>query len=244
MTAAATGSLSGSAPRSDRTTAFPYDTRIGFANPDFRSPAVDEERAPVGLRRARTAGSASGGILSSGLGIAPNVPTTRRRLLVGFVPVAANPGEAEGACGDNEAVQFRISGRWRSLKKGDTSTSAHPSSGPCSPCSSSRPTGSCPLTGSSTSSGVGNSARGDQLPGRLHLDLRRVLEPNRAPGQRSRVLVTQPPGYPLRVDPGDLDAARFEAAAREGRRLLAEGRPAEARDYLQDALALWRPRPR
>ena len=71
-------------------------------------------------------------------------------------------------------------------------------------------------------------------------NLRRVLEPSRAPGQPPRVLVTQPPGYLLRVDPGDLDAARFETGAAEGRRLLGEGRPAEARDLLQAALGLWR----
>ena len=56
--------------------------------------------------------------------------------------------------------------------------------------------------------------------------LRRILEPGRGPRDPARVLVTQPPGYVLRLDDSEVDARRFEAAALEGRRLLEEGRPA------------------
>jgi DNA-binding SARP family transcriptional activator/streptogramin lyase len=46
-------------------------------------------------------------------------------------------------------------------------------------------------------------------------------------------LLTRPPGYLLRVDPGELDVERFEALAERGR---AEGDP----KLLREALALWR----
>jgi DNA-binding SARP family transcriptional activator len=62
--------------------------------------------------------------------------------------------------------------------------------------------------------------------------LRRALDPG--------VLVTRAPGYQLRVDEGDIDLHRFEAAVEEGRAALTEGRPADARRSLHDALALWR----
>jgi DNA-binding SARP family transcriptional activator len=54
------------------------------------------------------------------------------------------------------------------------------------------------------------------------------------------VLVTRPPGYLLRVGPGELDLHRFERLVEEGRRLLASGRAADAAARLRDALALWR----
>jgi DNA-binding SARP family transcriptional activator len=62
--------------------------------------------------------------------------------------------------------------------------------------------------------------------------LRKVL-----PGD---MLVTRPPGYLLRVGPGELDLHRFERLVEEGRRLLAGGRAADAAARLRDALALWR----
>lgn len=70
--------------------------------------------------------------------------------------------------------------------------------------------------------------------------LRRILEPDRPPRVAPAVLVTHPPGYLLRIDPERLDAARFEAAASEGRSLLSEGRPRDARHRLDEGLALWR----
>ncbi|MGH9157255.1 MAG: BTAD domain-containing putative transcriptional regulator [Acidimicrobiales bacterium] len=70
--------------------------------------------------------------------------------------------------------------------------------------------------------------------------LRRALEPGRAAGTASTVLVTRAPGYVLCVEPGALDATRFEALASEGHRLLAGGRPQAALGVLDEALALWR----
>jgi DNA-binding SARP family transcriptional activator len=61
--------------------------------------------------------------------------------------------------------------------------------------------------------------------------LRRVLGPER--------LLTQSPGYVLRVEPGELDAERFERLAVEGQRALDEGRAEEASDRLTAALDLW-----
>jgi DNA-binding SARP family transcriptional activator len=71
-------------------------------------------------------------------------------------------------------------------------------------------------------------------------NLRRALEPARPIRTPPRVLVTQPPGYRLVVESGDLDAARFVALAEEGHGLLEEERPAEAVQVLREALGLWR----
>jgi DNA-binding SARP family transcriptional activator len=62
--------------------------------------------------------------------------------------------------------------------------------------------------------------------------LRKALQP----GAEEDLLVTRPPGYELRLAPGQLDLHRFE-------RLVAEARAAEpgtAAAKLRDALALWR----
>jgi predicted ATPase/DNA-binding SARP family transcriptional activator len=47
-------------------------------------------------------------------------------------------------------------------------------------------------------------------------------------------------GYRLRVEPGTLDAARFEQTSVDGRRALAEGNPELARALTGRALSLWR----
>lgn len=62
-------------------------------------------------------------------------------------------------------------------------------------------------------------------------DLRRLLDRD--------TLLTRPPGYLLRAEDGQIDAARFERLACEGRRLLAS-QPASAAARLREALALWR----
>ncbi|OJF09763.1 AfsR/SARP family transcriptional regulator [Couchioplanes caeruleus] len=67
--------------------------------------------------------------------------------------------------------------------------------------------------------------------------LRRRLE--RGAGEPRR-LVSQPPGYLLRVHPGELDLQRFEALAASGRRHLAAGAALAAAADLRAALALWR----
>jgi WD40 repeat protein/DNA-binding SARP family transcriptional activator len=53
-------------------------------------------------------------------------------------------------------------------------------------------------------------------------------------------LVTQAPGYLLRLPDDAFDVARFEAGLAEGRSLLSRGDPAGAVTALRDALALWR----
>jgi len=50
-------------------------------------------------------------------------------------------------------------------------------------------------------------------------------------------------GYVLHVEPGAIDAERFEAVLEQGRRDLAEGRAQAARRALEDALALVRGAP-
>jgi len=54
------------------------------------------------------------------------------------------------------------------------------------------------------------------------------------------VILTRPPGYVVHLTPEALDSARFERLAAEGRRVLAAGEPAAAREHLADALTLWR----
>jgi DNA-binding SARP family transcriptional activator len=71
-------------------------------------------------------------------------------------------------------------------------------------------------------------------------NLRRALEPERPPRAPATVLLTRPPGYLLRLATSDLDAARFEALAEEGRRHLLRGDAVAAHAALTDALALWR----
>ena len=54
------------------------------------------------------------------------------------------------------------------------------------------------------------------------------------------VLLTEPVGYRLRVEPDGLDLERFESLLGQGRQLLAEDSPVEAAEALRQALALWR----
>jgi DNA-binding SARP family transcriptional activator len=49
-----------------------------------------------------------------------------------------------------------------------------------------------------------------------------------------------PGGYALAVEPGELDARRFEALAGEGESALVAGDPQRAAEALRGALALWR----
>jgi SARP family transcriptional regulator, regulator of embCAB operon len=71
-------------------------------------------------------------------------------------------------------------------------------------------------------------------------NLRRTLEPQRKPWHPSRRLVTQWPGYLLRVEAGELDVMCFEGLVAEGARALDTGEPERARHLLTEALALWR----
>jgi DNA-binding SARP family transcriptional activator len=70
--------------------------------------------------------------------------------------------------------------------------------------------------------------------------LRKVLEPDRGAGMAGRLLVTRAPGYLLLVEPEQLDVARFERLAGEGRRALAAADPERAATTLNKALGLWR----
>ncbi len=69
--------------------------------------------------------------------------------------------------------------------------------------------------------------------------LRRVLEPERSARAPSQVLVTQDPGYVLRVADDQVDALLFQVLARKAHNDLAGGRPAAAAARLEDAFALW-----
>src|SRR5215207_6105425 len=67
-----------------------------------------------------------------------------------------------------------------------------------------------------------------------------VLQVRRALRQGAAALRTEAGGYLLRVEPGELDADRFEALAAEGRAALDAGDPAFAAERLREGLALWR----
>src|SRR5262249_46292828 len=62
--------------------------------------------------------------------------------------------------------------------------------------------------------------------------LRRALGPAR--------IESAPAGYRLVADPDDVDAARSEQLAADGRRALAAGAPVDASELLAEALGLWR----
>ncbi|WP_432543566.1 BTAD domain-containing putative transcriptional regulator [Kineococcus sp. SYSU DK002] len=73
--------------------------------------------------------------------------------------------------------------------------------------------------------------------------LRRALEPDRPPRAPAHVLVTSPPGYALRLEPGAVDAWTFETVLTRTGSLLAQGTPdgaEQALQSLQEALDLWR----
>jgi predicted ATPase/DNA-binding SARP family transcriptional activator len=70
--------------------------------------------------------------------------------------------------------------------------------------------------------------------------LRRVLEPGRPARTPARVLVTQDPGYLLRVEDDRVDALRFQELARQAHGYLEGGQSGAAAACLADALALWR----
>ncbi|MER7504783.1 BTAD domain-containing putative transcriptional regulator [Nonomuraea pusilla] len=73
--------------------------------------------------------------------------------------------------------------------------------------------------------------------------LRKTLEPHRSPRTPARVLRTREPGYLLDVEPGQVDANRFERAAEAAQAALAAGDPAGAERLLAPALAEWRGEP-
>jgi DNA-binding SARP family transcriptional activator len=70
--------------------------------------------------------------------------------------------------------------------------------------------------------------------------LRKALTAKEGGAQR---LFARPPGYVLRVEPGELDLELFEQAVAEGRRALTQDDPERAARLLQEGLSLWRGRP-
>jgi len=70
--------------------------------------------------------------------------------------------------------------------------------------------------------------------------LRRALEPARERGDPAELLLTQSPGYVLRIGPDDLDAHRFERLLTEGRKERESSDYATAAARLGEALELWR----
>ena len=88
---------------------------------------------------------------------------------------------------------------------------------------------------------------GDEPPARAMASLqayvsrlRRLLQPEGDRRGRSDVVVTQPPGYLLRVAPESIDAVRFERQAVDGIRLMAGGDAGGALAALDRALTVWR----
>jgi DNA-binding SARP family transcriptional activator len=73
--------------------------------------------------------------------------------------------------------------------------------------------------------------------------LRKVLEPERAPGSPPTVLRREPGGYRLVVAADRIDSARYAALAAEAGELLAGGAAARALQCAEEAGALWRGRP-
>jgi WD40 repeat protein/DNA-binding SARP family transcriptional activator len=78
-------------------------------------------------------------------------------------------------------------------------------------------------------------------PLRNHVSrLRKVLRPVATDEPR---LVARPPGYLLRVEPGELDLDTFERFVADAREALAEADPESAAESLRAAEALWEGRP-
>ncbi|MDQ1385461.1 MAG: hypothetical protein QOG65_2840, partial [Actinomycetota bacterium] len=69
--------------------------------------------------------------------------------------------------------------------------------------------------------------------------LRRTLEPNRSARAAAAVLVSQAPGYLLRVEPDDIDSLRFERLVADAKSLTVAD-PEQAITTFDAALALWR----
>lgn len=67
-------------------------------------------------------------------------------------------------------------------------------------------------------------------------NLRRLLEPDRAPRAPASVLVSSPPGYAMRLDTDAVDAWRFEAVLRAAPGIA---NPRQRRSAIEDALAVW-----
>lgn len=70
--------------------------------------------------------------------------------------------------------------------------------------------------------------------------LRRVVEPPREAGAAPQILVSEAPGYVLRLDPDAVDVHRFAVIVNEARSAAAAGYATQALEHFDAALALWR----
>ncbi|GGZ46806.1 hypothetical protein GCM10010387_46580 [Streptomyces inusitatus] len=70
--------------------------------------------------------------------------------------------------------------------------------------------------------------------------LRGVLSAGYGRGERAATLLTQSPGYMIRVDPDQVDLHLFQRWVGQAREKQAQGAPESAARLLHDALALWR----
>jgi len=70
--------------------------------------------------------------------------------------------------------------------------------------------------------------------------LRRALETERGAGTSPRVLVSEAPGYVLRIPAEQIDVHRFRLLVADARAATASGRPSGALEHLDQAAALWR----
>jgi DNA-binding SARP family transcriptional activator len=70
--------------------------------------------------------------------------------------------------------------------------------------------------------------------------LRRAIEPARGAGAAPKVLVSEAPGYVLRVDRDQIDVHRFMGGVADGRAAAGAGQHAAALRHFDAALALWR----
>src|SRR5262249_1072849 len=76
----------------------------------------------------------------------------------------------------------------------------------------------------------------------LHVQISRLRKALADGDPQPRVLV-RPPGYLLRVEPGELDLEVFEQRVAAGRQALEQGDPGQAAVLLAEAESLWRGRP-
>jgi predicted ATPase/DNA-binding SARP family transcriptional activator len=70
--------------------------------------------------------------------------------------------------------------------------------------------------------------------------LRKVLEPGHRAGAPYSFLISQPPGYMIRIKTDDLDLGRFQRLIDEGKQFMSEGTHDIAVAKFREALSLWR----
>ncbi|CAM3514894.1 BTAD domain-containing putative transcriptional regulator [Kibdelosporangium persicum] len=71
-------------------------------------------------------------------------------------------------------------------------------------------------------------------------NLRRALEPHRAPRATESVLASSPLGYRLLIEPGQLDSSQFRDLVAAANSARTGGRPLDALNLFDEALNLWR----